>query len=1379
MKAGFDFGSKNISIAIIDKERVVFTDSLAHNGNMAQTLEKVLDRIHTHVDIKRIDTFGLTGNLNTSTAMVYDPVIASVEANKFLNTGCKNIFSIGCENFYLIRLDGAFNYLDHTVNSDCASGTGGFIDQQAERLGFSTPELGEKAHAYTEKPPAIATRCAVFAKSDIIHAQAKGFSKEAICAGLCEGVARNVLANTVQGRQLDGDILFTGGMSLNQKIVDELSSGLKKQVIVPDETLAFNAIGAAMLGKATFQSVHTILNDTQTTIKTRNPLKINLSDYPDFNADKNWVEDGVEITMYEPLDQAAYSVYFGIDVGSTSTKAIAMTTDERILAGLYARTKGDPVKAVSLLLLKLKQLFAKTQLTIRGVGTTGSGRQLIYQVIQADEAINEITAHALGATFIDPDVDTIIEIGGQDSKFTQLSDGRVTNAVMNYVCAAGTGSFIEEQAKRLSISLDDISGMADNQKAPFTSDRCTVYMERDLNIFLSEGWKKQQIITAVLYSVRDNYLSKVVGKSRVGNHVYFQGATARNKALVAVFENELQKEISVSKYCHLTGALGCAVSLRDKNLEQTQFKSMSFSYDTHTEICDLCPNQCELRVYTTGNNQTAWGLKCGRDYDDKQVKGQTKRSKIEIDFKRSFAPSVPAPEMSDLVVGLPETLFMKEYSGMFTDFFHRLGIKTIIEKSSSKKLNKGMEMINADFCAPMALSHGMIESLAKKQIDFIFFPTMINEQNLAEKLPREALFSEKMTDAYFCYYSSYAPDIIDNLPSFEFKMPIVSPKIKLNNIDDIQVAKNLALQLESVLKRPSLEIENAFVLARQSFYDARKNFRSIGKDLIEASKDRLKIMLLGRPYALFDERMNLGIPYKLENKGFDLISQTMLGLNNDALKPDHIENMHWYFGQQILLASQLAADTPDIYPIFLTCFRCSPDAYLITYFKQIMEKANKPYLILQLDEHSSDVGYMTRIEAAIDSFINDFKQLSDKKHIPFFVPESNMQIEPTRIKPNIIQPDDTILIPATDDRINLFQKQVFETAGYKANILALDTAIMNMGYRFASGGECLPNVAITGSVIHALKTREIDPEKSILYLPNICLSCNFNQYANLVRVACKNAGFPNIRVMDFNGLTAVPELNSKTNAHLLSVTILGSILEKLKRRFQPYETKKGTIQALIQTCEQNILDHIRDKKSLLNAAKQIRILFEAIDLPDARKPIIAILGDMYAKFNAVLNDDVCDQIESLGGEVLLPSYNELVLHAMHADIIENAQDARLLSTMTRYEHRFGQIFDGLLNDRFEPSLDECNDLIQSFGLKNFIAGETAISVGRLLYYIKHQLVDAVVHVNPILCCPGVISASIFKNIQDKYDIPIIDLFYDGTNKPNKMIEPLMFYLSKY
>ena len=1370
MKAGFDFGSKNIRAVLLDEKGTVWKGGRAHNGDIAGAYEQTLREIEQTFAGRPIETLGITGNIDLPGILVHDPVIASVEANRLLKTGCRNILSIGCESFYLVRLDEDFNYIEHFVNSDCASGTGSFMDQQSERLGFTTETLAEKAFAFGGKTPSIATRCAVFAKSDIIHAQAQGFSREAIAAGLCMGVIRGVLAGTLKGRKLPGNFLFIGGMSKNRKIVAAIKTAIQREVVVPEDTLYFNAIGAASLGELTWSQSDGIVNIIRRPREIRSPLSIDLPHYPDFSVDEYQEVDGVEITRYHTSADGICPVYIGIDVGSTSTKAVVMETGGVILAGLYARTQGDPVQAVTRLLRQMGGLFPDKTIHIRGVATTGSGRALIREVIGADLAINEITAHAKGAAFLDPEVDTIIEIGGQDSKFTLLQNGMVTHAAMNYVCAAGTGSFIEEQAKRLSMTLQEISEVVPGQSAPYTSDRCTVYMERDLNIFLSEGRSREQIMAAVLYSVRDNYLSKVVGKSAPGRKIYFQGATARNKALVAVFENELKQPVHVSKYCHLTGALGCCIALMEKNWKQSGFAGIDFSCETTSEICDRCSNQCDLRIYTVGDSKTAWGMKCGRDYEDRKAGTQATVSKFENLFESVFkTPSLHREGAP--VIGIPATLFMMEYSHLFADFFQRLGCNVVIEKSSDKKLAAGMKMINADFCAPMALTHGMTAALLRKKVDYIFLPTLINEQSYVRQLAKEESFAEKMTDSYFCYYSSYAATIIDNLPDHDFRGKLLMPKIKFSNIPEADIAASMADYFHDILKQPRETIATAFIQARRIFQEKKKTWADAGRGILSVEKDRIKILLLGRPYALFDKRINLGIPARLEKMGFELINQTMLLPGPGQDSPDHLANMHWYFGQQILLAIEALRQHPNVYPIFLTCFRCSPDAYLMNYFKDFMSKIDKPYLILQLDEHSSDLGYLTRIEAAVDTFVNDFKTRT-------LLRKDEMEIKRRDYSPDTLQPGDTILIPLVEERINRLQQAVFEVSGFDARLIPLTLKTLNQGYRHATGGECLPNVAIVGSLIDTIRKEAIDPAKAILHLPSICLSCNFNQYANLVKLACEQTGLGKVRVMNTNGLAAVPGISDRSNALLLSVTILCSILNKLRFRYEPYETEKGATSEMVSRSEEIILGHIRNKKSLQNAAKKIRLLFETLPRPEARKPRIGILGDLYAKFNTVLNDAICEYAQNLGGEILPPSYNELVLHTMHADIVENNTDGKRFDTMVGYEQKFERIFEGLLDDSFEPSLVECRELMEEFGIRNFIVGETAVSLGRLLYYIKHRIVDAVIHVNPVFCCPGVISSSLFRKIQEKYNIPVIDLFYDGTNKPNKMIGPHMFYLGR-
>ncbi len=1366
MKIGFDFGSKNISYAVINENSVIESGSCSHDGDTTGTFTNLLSDIYKKFPKDDIETFGITGSIDLHGLRVIDPILSSVEANKFLKTGCRNILSIGSESFYLIKLDENYNYIEHVINPDCASGTGSFIVQQAERLGFSVEELAQMAHAFDAAVPSISTRCAVFAKSDIIHSQAQGFSKEAIAAGICEGVARTVLQNTLKGKKLIGDALFIGGVSSNKKIISEISKSIGIPVKVIEHSPVFNAIGAACIGMENDLNIDKVLYKMKINREERDKLQINVTQYPDFSLDKTYISDGIEITAYEDIESGNYSVFIGLDIGSTSTKAIILDENKKILAGIYAPTKGDPVNAVSEIFRKFADIFPDSELLIRGIGTTGSGRKLIKEIINADCVINEISAHAKGATFLDPDVDTIIEIGGQDSKFTTLKNGAVVNATMNYVCAAGTGSFIEEQAQRLNITLDEISGMALGQKAPFTSDRCTVYMERDLNMLLSEGYDKKQVIASVLFSVRDNYLSKVVGKTSLGEKIYFQGATGRNKALVAAFEDEIKKPILVSKYCHLTGALGCALYVMEYNLEKSAFTGIDFSFKAYSEVCTLCANKCDLRVYSAGDKITAWGLKCGRDYEDKNMKKIDTSSGIEKKYFSVFDRDLIKKE--NITIGIPASLYMMEYYSLFSNFFQKLGMNVVIESGSTKNMSYGKTIVNSDFCAPLVLTHGIIKSLLDKNVDYIFFPAIINEQNLLAELPAEEKYVEKTTDCYFCFYSQYASTIVNTIPSLNFKDKLISPKIKFNNRKIEQVALELAESMSGILNEPVQKLCDTFIESYNEYQENKKTWQEEGKKFLESDPDKIKILLLGRPYAVFDEKINLGIPGKIEKAGYGMIHQSMLDLKpDDEEKSDIISRMHWFYGQQILLAAEAVLEHKNIYPVFLTCFRCSPDSYLLSYFKKMMDDASKPYLVIQLDEHSSDVGYETRVEAALDSFINDFKSADKKGKQKAVITKQEHKIDK----------DDTIFIPFISPIISEIQKYVFESAGYKARVLPLEQRMINTGYKFTSGGECMPNAAIVGSIIDMIRSENLTPEKTALYLPTMCLACNFNQFTQLIQIAGEKAGIGGFKIINPNAIRGIPDVPMKINLNLLSVNILSSLLYKLIFRIKPYEISKGDTAAALEKSMDIIKKYLNIDKPLIEAAVEIRGLFEKIEISNEKKPKIGILGDLYTKYNSILNDDIFGFIEELGGEVVMPSYTEMLIHFIYSDVLENDLTKFYLKMVIKEEQKFEKIFSGILADSEEPPLEECISLMHEYGIRHHIIGETTISVSRMLYYIKHRLVDAVVHVNPIFCCPGVVSSSIFRKIQEDYSIPIIDLFYDGTNKPNKLIVPHMYYLT--
>ncbi|HOY08535.1 MAG TPA: acyl-CoA dehydratase activase [Candidatus Omnitrophota bacterium] len=1431
MKLGFDLGSRNIHYVALDNDTVVARETTEHQGDVLGRVQDLIQGARQRFGA--IESFGITGNTSAAALCLIDPVLACTRANRFLKTGCRHILAIGCETFALIFLDAEGNYLEHSFSSDCASGTGSFLDQQAKRLGYSTEEFADKAFHFQGKTPAIATRCSVFAKSDIIHSQAEGFSKDAIAAGICEGVVRSILSYTLGGRKPDGPLLLIGGVSRNRKIVSEIEKKLGVPVIVPENPLTFNALGAALLGNGSDQPLLDGLSDIRVHRPSREKLEIKLTRYPDFSQDKTYTNDGVEVILYRALPGETLNAFLGIDVGSTSTKCILLDENKTVLYGLYTTTAGDPVAAVAKLFKELSRIFVSKTLNIRGAAVTGSGRQIIKEITGADLAVNEITAHARGATFLDPDVDTIIEIGGQDSKFTLLKNGYVASSVMNYVCAAGTGSFIEEQAKKLDVPLAAVSDLALGQEAPLTSSRCTVYMERDLNTYIAEGWSKPQILASVLFSVRDNYLSKVAGRTLLGNTIYFQGATARNKALVAAFENEIGKPILVSKYCHLTGALGAAVILMETGAPDSRFRGIDLDFKTDSELCDLCANHCSLTVFNINGARVAWGMKCGRDYDERRPGRANPLSRLEQEYQNIFEP-LPRPHENAKTVGIPLTLYMKEYAALFVDFFENLGLNLILERNAAGHLEQGKAIARADFCSPMLVIHGLVKALAGKKIDMLFLPAFINTQSLLDSLPEEEHFLKKNRDSYFCYYSEYAPTIVNNLVTLDIKDILVSPKIKLNNQPVEKVAEDIAQSLAGHIPLPQADIVESFLTAYRADMKRKAQWRETGTRRLASGKDRIKILLLGRPYVVFDRTINSGIPAKLEALGYELIHQSMLDLPNEPgpFSSRYLDRMHWYYGQQILLATETALKNDNIYPVFLTNFHCSPDAYVVTYFKEMMENAGKPYLVIQLDEHCSDIGYQTRLEAGMDAFLNDFNRRKGHPNLPI----------PGRSAPgaSVYEPritkDDIIYFPYLSPVLDEILIAAFTAHGYTAQILPVDPAMIHLGYKYVSGGECLPNVAVVGSIIDLFQKGRFDVKKGVLYLGDSCVACNFHQYTSLIWAACRKAGIKNLRIFSPKLGVTGQGLPQELSFDISASSVLGSLLYKLYFRVHPYEQEPGATQRALDRSIAIIKGYLNKKlplweipvqklggelselyikhfinagptaagaepsgredekqktffinkikeflhpsKHLLNAAKEIRSLFEAIAGAGERKPRVGLLGDLYVKYNPVLNQDIYSLIEELGGEILIPSYLETGAHFMDAAVRESGADRMPLVKLTMYEKSFEEIFQGLLDEVFEPPVEECVELMRAYGIKHFIPGETTINVCRLLYYVKHKLVDAVIHLNPILCCPGSVTSSIYRKMQKDFNIPIVDIFYDGTNRPNRMIVPPMSTLKK-
>ncbi|MEW5815877.1 MAG: acyl-CoA dehydratase activase, partial [Spirochaetota bacterium] len=745
-KIGIDIGSLYLSAVVIEDDKITESLYWEHRGDITAGLSTFLSKPAAKI----YDRIGLTGNVLSRDGLICDGILSTVEGIQYLVPGCRNAISIGGESFSIIFFEENGQYKEHAINPPCAAGTGSFIEQQAERLSISVSDLAQRASTYSGKTPFIATRCAVFAKTDITHAMQEGYSLDAICSGLCEGIARNILDTLIKGRTLHSPIVITGGVSLNAKIINTIREITGKEVVVPVHAENAGAIGAALLGKAEEIDPEELLKPRDKRRNVRRPLEMKLTHYPDFKTFTIYTEDNVEVFLPKKAFDIDGGVFLGIDIGSTSTKAVIINSNKEIAGGFYTATGGSPIAAVQKIIGKAKSTYLNFgNLKIEGVCTTGSGRKMIKELFSADMEINEITAHAKAAVFLNPKADTIIEIGGQDSKFTRIRDGEVYFSTMNYVCAAGTGSFIEEQAKRLGVNLSLFSEMAMKARAPYTSDRCTVYMERDLGELLSEGWSKESLAASVLNSVRDNYMAKVVNKSHLGDYIVFQGATARNRALVAAFEQLLDKPIHVSPYCHLTGALGAALLGLESGRTGSRFILEMYALKPTEEVCTKCVNHCLLTIVAQNQKVTGWGMKCGKDYHERTGKtpapsGPEKRFRALC--QPFFNRIPPLHARNGITIGLPLALYNAAYAPLWHDFLTRLGFKVIVSEVRRAALAQGKEIVNSDFCAPMVISHGYIQQLLEKKVDFIFYPAIVNEENPDSK--GDLLFKKKTKDAY-------------------------------------------------------------------------------------------------------------------------------------------------------------------------------------------------------------------------------------------------------------------------------------------------------------------------------------------------------------------------------------------------------------------------------------------------------------------------------------------------------------------------------------------------------------------------------------------------------------------------------------------------------
>ena len=1366
---GMDIGSVSTNTVLLNSQgEIIQEDYRRTKGQPLETALEVLSRFIGDLPDGRLRSMAMTGTAGKKVAELLqipfvNEIIAQARAIEAFHPEVRSIIEMGGEDSKLILLrkeEGARLFIqDFAMNTLCAAGTGSFLDQQAHRLGLTIEEFSRLA-LKSETPPRIAGRCTVFAKTDMIHLQQEATPDYDIIAGLCFAVARNLKSNIAKGKNILRPVSFQGGVAANLGVrrafteVLELKEG---ELIIPKHFFSMGAIGASLITR----------EDTQARFEFAGlaPLQDYIENHP------------VESLRLDPLllrpdyiqpfskgqappttGKEKIEAYLGVDVGSISTNVVVIDKEMRVLSKQYLMTAGRPLEAIRQG-LAAAGLEVGDRVIIKGAGTTGSGRYLTGDFIGADIVRNEITAQATAAAAIDPEVDTIFEIGGQDSKYISLENGAIVDFMMNKVCAAGTGSFLEEQAEKLGISIKgEFGDLALKSEAPVRlGERCTVFMESDLVHHQQQGLDNQDLVAGLSYSIVENYLNKVVEDRRIGKRIFYQGATASNQGIVAAFEKIVGKPITVPEHNDVTGAIGVAIlALRERTWEKSRFKGFDLSkahYQLSSFECKGCPNQCEIKkVSIEGEKPFFYGSRC--DKYDLDTQKKTKRLFPDL-FAEREAWLVGEPKDWNIggkrgKIGLPRTMFFRELLPFFRTFFTSLGFEVVISGQTNKSIiHQGVECMAAETCLPIKVAHGHILELMQQGVDRIFLPSVVDMK----------ANSPDYQQGVVCPYAQALAYTIHSAINFKEKgLQVIQPVLFFGRGD--KALKRGLMSLTTSLGINPFLISKAMAMALAAQEDFSQKQLGRGQEIMDQlGPHEIAMMVVSRPYNGFDPGINLNIPKKLGDLGIQAIPMDFfpLDLPSESGEPKY---HYWRFGQKILSAAEILKKNPRLYGIYITNFSCGPDSFILHFFRDMLK--GKPYLEIEIDEHSADAGVVTRLEAFLDSLKNcrQAPATAIRKRLEVRVPQGNSR---------------TIFIPPMTDHSYAIAA-AFRACGVNSEVLPdSDQETLIWGRKLTSGKECYPCILTTGDMAKWAHRKDFDPDQAAFFMPSGNGPCRFGQYHRFHRLVLDELGFNHVPIyapdqdQDLYRELGLVGGNDFTRLGWQGLVAV-DILEKKLRETRPYEKNKGETDQVYQLYLNRISETIARRGELIPAMQEARRAFENIPVENpGSKPVIGMVGEIYVRSNKFANENIVLEVEALGGEAWMPTVSEWVLY-VNAMAIKRAIRFRAYSSLLellltqrvqhKLEHSLDHTFEGALRNFSEPSIRTTLKRAQPYLHPSF-EGEAILSLGKAKDYVVKGACG-LINIMPFTCMPGTIVNALLKCFrEDHQNIPFLNLSYDG------------------
>ena len=1383
---GIDVGSTTVKVAIMNKDGdIIFSDYQRHYANIQETLAEMVSKAYDAIgDMTVAPVITGSGGLNLSKHLeipFVQEVVAVATSLKDFAPHTDVAIELGGEDAKIIYFTGG---IDQRMNGICAGGTGSFIDQMATLLKTDSSGLNEYAKNYKAIYP-IAARCGVFAKTDIQPLINEGATKEDLSASIFQAVVNQTISGLACGKPIRGNVAFLGGplhflTELKAAFIRTL--GLEgEQIISPEHSHLFAASGAAMNADGNVQYSLAQLNNKLShkiemafEVTRLEPLFINEDEYKDFirkHSEKD-VKKG---------DFANYhgNLFLGIDAGSTTTKAAVIGEDGSLLYSFYSSNNGSPLKTA---IKAMKEIYAKKPADAKIVHScsTGYGEALLKSALLLDEGEVETVSHYNAAAFFEPEVDCILDIGGQDMKCIQIKNNSVDKVQLNEACSSGCGSFIETFAKSLNYEVEDFAKVALFAENPVDlGSRCTVFMNSKVKQAQKEGASVADISAGLAYSVIKNALLKVIkltDPKDLGKKVVVQGGTFYNDAVLRSFERISGCEAVRPDIAGIMGAFGAALIARDRYeggestmLSIEQINSLRF--ETSMARCQKCTNHCLLTINKfSGNRQFISGNRCergiGKEKNEAGIPNlfEYKNKRLFNHYKPLDAENAPRG-----VVGIPRVLNMYENYPFWFTFFTKLGYSVKISPASSRKIYElGIESIPSESeCYPAKLAHGHVSWLINQGINYIFYPCV----------PYERREVEGTGNHYNCpIVTSYGENIKNNIEELHGdSIKYQNPFLSFENREIL--TKRLCEFFSEENGISTEEIKRAADEGWAELAAVRDEMTAKGKEVLKYMEENgcHGIVLAGRPYHV-DPEINHGIPDLITSFGVAVLTEDSISELGEVDRPTIVMDQ-WMYHSRLYKAASYTATRKDLDLIQLNSFGCGLDAVTTDQVSDILTEQNKIYTILKIDE----VNNLGAARIRIRSLLAAVRDRERKNVLPVKADTAHHRVVFTEQ----MRHDYTILAPQMSPIHFDILEPALASCGYKLEVLPSTSECVDYGLKYVNNDACYPSLLVVGQFMQALLSGRYDLNKVALIITQTGGGCRATNYIGFIRRALKKAGMEQIPVISMSaGIEKNPGLNInlKMANKAVQALIYGDVFMRVLYKTRPYEQVPGSADKLHQKWLEKVKLSVTNGK-MSEFKKNIRGIiadFDELPLRDIKKPRVGIVGEILVKFLPIANNHLVELLEAEGAEAVCPDLLDFFMYSLYnanfkARYLGKKKSGAMLNNIaiSYLEHLRKTARNAFIKSkRFEPpvaikKLAEYASPIVSCGNQT---GEGWFLTGEMIELI-HSGAPNIVCTQPFGCLPNhVVGKGVIKELRHRYpDSNIVAVDYDpGATEVNQL-----------